>query len=278
MLNKQILINNLNKLFYFIPLIFITVLSFVPFYFTIIMSTHNTSEIFKGNIYLPGKYLLDNLSTIIEGGFHTYYFNSIYTSFLSAILCLFVSTMAGYAIAKYNFKFKKQISTLILLTMMIPGQIALIGYIIEMKTLNLTGTHLPIILFWGASSYGVFFMMQYIKGAVPIEVIESARIDGCNEFRIFISISTAFIKPALGTLFMLIFLWSWNNYLLQVIILNKKDLFTVPLGIQSLANAYTQDWGARGAGLAISVVPLLIIFIIGSKNFIRGISAGAIKG
>jgi multiple sugar transport system permease protein/cellobiose transport system permease protein len=242
------------------------------------MSTHNTSEIFKGQIYLPGKYALENIQTIIEGKFLLFYWNSMYTSFLASVLCIFASAMAGYGIAKYNFKIKKHLMMFILLTMMVPGQISLIGYIIEMKNFGLSNTHWPIILFWGASSYGVFFMMQYIREAVPIEVIESARIDGCNEFRIFLQIVSVFIKPAIGTLFMLIFLWSWNNYLLQIIVINAHELFTIPLGIQSLANAYVQDWGARGAGLTASIIPMLIIFSIGSKSFIQGISAGAVKG
>ena len=147
-----------------------------------------------------------------------------------------------------------------------------------MRNLNLINTHMPLILTWGASAYGVFFIVQYLKNSLPLELIESARIDGSGEFRTFISIALPMIKSAVGTLFMLVFLWSWNNFLMPSTVLTQSDKFTIPLGIQTLATAYTQDWGARGAALAVSVVPILIIFAIGSKYFIKGLAAGAVKG
>ncbi|WP_094551874.1 carbohydrate ABC transporter permease [Petroclostridium xylanilyticum] len=268
----------MKKLLFIVPLAIITVISVFPFYFVFVMSTHTTAEIYKGDIFFPGYAFIENFKTIIHGGFLRYYWNSFYISVLSAALCVLVSALAGFALTKYDFRLKKQLTTFIILTMMVPGQIAMIGYAVQMRHLKLSGTHVPLILIWGASSYAVFFMMQYMKQSVPNEVIESARIDGCNELRIFFEIVTAFIKPAVGSLFMLIFLWSWNSFLLQMIMINKKELFTIPLGIQSLATAYTQDWGARGAALAVSVIPLLIIFAIGSKSFIKGLAAGAVKG
>jgi len=161
---------------------------------------------------------------------------------------------------------------------MIPAQIGLLGYTIEMRNLHLVNTHWPLILTWGASAYGVFFIVQYLSSSLPKELIESARIDGSGEIRTFASIALPMMKPALGTLFMLVFLWSWNNFLMPSTVLTDSNKFTIPLGIQTLATAYTQDWGARGAALTISVMPILIIFAIGSKYFIKGLSAGAVKG
>jgi len=268
----------MKKMVKILPLLIVTIISVIPVYFVVMMSTHSTAEIFKGNIMIPGKHLLENLKTIIEGGFGLYYWNSFYTSVLSAVLCVVISSMAGFALTKYNFRLRKKITNLILVIMMIPSQISLIGYIVEMKNLGLSNTHLPLIIVWGANAFGVFFMVQYMQKSVPNEVIESARIDGCGEFRIFFQIVLPFIKPALGTLFMLVFLWSWNNYILQLTLINDRKLFTIPLGIQALRNAYTQDWGARGAGLAASVLPMLLIFAAGSKTFIKGLTAGAVKG
>jgi len=266
------------KKLYYVPLTLFSIFSLFPFYIILMMSTRGTEEIFKGTVLIPGDKLITNLNTIIQGGFHLFYINSLYTSFLSGILSIIVSAFAGYALAKFNFRLKKLIKTFILVMMMIPSQISLIGYVIEMRNLGLVSTHLPIILIWGSCPYGVFFMMQYINTSVPYEVMESARIDGCNELMIFLKIIIAFIKPAIATLFILVFLWSWNNYLLQVTVLNTKELFTIPVGIKTLSNAYTQDWGARATGLTMSVIPMLIIFAIGSKSFITGLSVGAIKG
>jgi len=268
----------IKHLKYMIPLILVSIFSIIPFYFMLSMATHTTSEIYKGNVFIFGSHLINNVKTIVAGGFLRYYWNSLYTSVLSAILCIFISSLTAYAIAKYEFKFKKFITSFIVATMMIPSQISLIGYTIEMKNLGLINSHLPLILVWASSAYGVFFMMQYMKSSVPTELIESARMDGCNEFTIYARIVLPLIRPAVGTMFMLVFLWSWNNFLMPSTIISSSSKFTVPLGIQTLATAYTQDWGARGAALAIAVIPLLIIFAVGSKYFIKGLAAGAVKG
>jgi multiple sugar transport system permease protein/cellobiose transport system permease protein len=130
----------------------------------------------------------------------------------------------------------------IIATMMIPAQISLIGYTVEMRNLGLTNSLLPLILTWGASAYGVFFMLQYMKTSIAIELIESARIDGCGELRTFFSIALPLIKAASGTFFMLIFLWSWNNFLMPSTLINNREKFTIPIGIQTLATAYTRTW------------------------------------
>ena len=268
----------LKKSLYLIPLILVSIISIIPFYFIISMATHNTSEIKRGDFLFFGDKLLENMNTIISGGFLKYYWNSFYTAALSAILCLLISSMAAYGLTVYRFRLKGFLTSFILASMMIPGQISLIGYTIEMRNLHLINTHLPLILTWGASAYSVFFTVQYMKSSLPLELVESARIDGCGEFRTFLNIALPMIKPAIGTLFMLIFLWSWNNFLMPSTVLTQSDKFTIPLGIQTLATAYTQDWGARGAALTISVLPILIIFACGSKYFIKGLAAGAVKG
>ena len=272
------MMRKMKKVWYLIPLLLVTTISVIPFYFVLTMSTRNTSEIYRGEVFTFGNHLLTNLRTIISGGFIKYYINSLYTSMLSAILCVLISAMAAYALTIYHFKWKRFTRTFIIASMMIPGQIGLIGYTIEMRSLGLINTHMPLILIWGASAYGVFFIIQYMKNSLSKELIESARIDGAGEFKIFLRIAFPLCKPAVGTLFMLIFLWSWNNFLMPSTVLTQSDKFTIPLGIQTLDTAYTQDWGARGAALAISVLPILIIFAIGSKYFIKGLAAGAVKG
>lgn len=266
-----------NSLF-LIPLVLVSILSIIPFYFIISMATHSTSEIYRVEIFTFGDKLLENLNTIISGGFLKYYWNTIYTSVLSAFVCVLASSMAAYGLTVYQFRSRKTIRSIIITCMMIPGQISLLGYTIEMRSLHLVNTHWPLILTWLASAYGVFFIMQYMTSSLPIELVESARIDGCGEFRTFISIGLPMIRGGVVTLFMLIFLWAWNNFLMPSTVLTDSNKFTIPLGIQTLSTAYTQDWGARGAALAISVIPILIIFAFGSKYFIKGLAAGAVKG
>lgn len=268
----------LKKSLYVIPLTIISILSIIPFYFIISMATHNTSEIYRGEFLVFGSKLLENINTIITGGFLKYYWNSFYTAVLSGLICLTISLMAAYGLNVYKFKAKSFLKTFIVASMMIPGQISLLGYTVEMKNFGLMNTHLPLIFTWAASAYSVYFILQFMSSSLPMELVESARIDGCGEFRTFASIAVPMVKPAIGTQFMLVFLWSWNNFLMPSTILTQSDKFTIPLGIQTLATAYTQDWGARGAALAIAVLPLLIIFACGSKYFIKGLAAGAVKG
>ncbi|MDC7290544.1 carbohydrate ABC transporter permease [Blautia schinkii] len=268
----------LKKSLYVIPLTIISIISVIPFYFIVSMATHNTGEIYRGEFLTFGSKLVENIQTIISGGFLKYYWNSFYTSMFAAVICLAVSLMAAYGLTVYKYKLRSFISRFILASMMIPGQISLLGYTVEMRNLGLMNTHWPLVFTWAASAYSVYFVSQFMKSSLPMELVESARIDGCGEFKTFISIAVPMVKPAIGTQFMLVFLWSWNNFLMPSTVLTQSDKFTVPLGIQTLATAYTQDWGARGAALAISVLPILIIFAIGSKYFIKGLAAGAVKG
>jgi ABC-type sugar transport system, permease component len=218
------------------------------------------------------------MKTIFINKFQYCYLNSAIVSVVSTVISVLISALTGFALSKYNFKLKKFCFFFILATMMIPGQIGMIGYVMEMKVMALSNTLIPLILVWCSNAFGVFFMTQFIGQTVPDEVIESARLDGCGEFGIFVKIVLPFIKPAITTLSTLIFLWSWNNFLLPLITIYNKALYTIPLGIQSLQNAYVVDFGARGAGLAFAVVPILVIFCLGSKNFIKGLAAGAVKG
>ncbi|WP_100407403.1 carbohydrate ABC transporter permease [Bacillus solitudinis] len=268
----------MKKILLGLLLAFVSLISLLPFYVLIIMTTNVSEDIFKGKMFIPGTYFFENLKTVLESSFFHSFWNSIIVSVISTIVCVFICTMTGYALSKYDFKYKKIIYFLVIGTMMVPTQIGLIGYIMEMRFLNLNDTLIPLILVWLTNPFGVFWMVQFMKTSVPNEIIESARIDGCNEFRIFLQIIIPIVKPGIATLSLVIFLWSWNNYLLPLVMINKESFFTIPLSIQSLGNYYRTDYGARMMGLLIAIVPLILLFIIGSKSFIKGLTAGAVKG
>jgi ABC-type glycerol-3-phosphate transport system permease component len=254
-------------------------IAIIPFYQMIVMSTHNTAEIYKGYIYLPGTHTLENLINIYKSGFIHIYWNSLYISVIATAAGVFISTLTGFALAKYEFKLRKTIYFFIIGTMMIPGQLGLVAFIVEMKFFHLNNTHFPLVIVFCANAFGVFWMTQFIKANVPTEVIESARIDGCPEFIIFIKIVIPYIKSAVIALAMLIFLWSWNNYLLPLIVLNSEKLYTVPLGLSKLNNGlYGTDQGQRFAVLSIGTLPLILLFTFGSNYFTRGLVSGALKG
>ncbi len=268
----------LSNIILVVVLSVISIISILPFYIMIVMGTYYSEDLFTKIALLPQNYVLNNFKSILETNFFQFYWNSFYIAVLVTVLSVFVSALTGFAFAKYEFRGRKFLYNFVLATMMIPGQLGLVAFVVEMKNFHWTNTHLPLIIPAAASAFGVFWMTQYIKGSVPTEVIESARIDGCNEPLLFFRIVIPFIKPAIATLSMLMFLGSWNSYLLPMILLNKASLYTLPLGIIMLGSERRVDYAARILELSLGTVPLLIIFAFGSKSFIRGISAGAVKG
>lgn len=261
-----------------IILILMTLVMFFPLYIVFVMGTYYSEDIFKGLPILPSDYFLTNLKLVISKGFFSAYLNSITVSVTSVILSVLVSTMIGFALAKYNFKGKKFIFAFVMAIMMIPGQISMIGYMLEMRKMNLINTLLPLIFTWAAHPLGAFLMMQFISDGIPDELLESARLDGCSEPGIFFKIVIPCIKSGFVTLATLVFLWSWNNYVLPLILINKQELFTIPLMVNNLSNAFRSDYGAIMCALGLSVLPMIVIFSLCSRTFIQGIAAGAVKG
>lgn len=255
-----------------------SVIALFPFYMMFVMGTYYSEDLFHGLPLLISDYFLENLKTTLDNGLPATYLNSIIVSSVSVLVCLFTSITIGYALAKFRFRGQKVIMVLVLMGMMLPTQISIIGYIMEMRAAHLTNTLWSVICVWIANPFSAFFMMQFLQDSVPEEMLESARIDGCSEPRILSSIVVPCIKPAIMTVAALVFLWSWNNYLLPLITLNKQKVYTLPLMISNISVAYRQDYGAQMLALALSTFPVLLIFIMGSKYFVKGITAGAVKG
>lgn len=261
-----------------IILLLITIFMFFPLYTVFMMGTYYSEDIFKKLPILPGNYFFKNLETVLKNNFFQAYLNSFTVSIFSVILSVIASSMIGYVLAKFKFKAQKFLFSFIMVIMMIPGQISMIGYIREMRIFGLTGTLLPLIFVWVAHPFGAFFMTQFIRDSVPDEVLESARIDGSSETGIFFHIVLRMITPAVTTLSMLVFLWSWNAYMMPLIIINKQELYTIPLMVSTLSNQFRSDYGAIMCALSFAVLPMILIFTLSSKTFIRGIAAGAVKG
>lgn len=249
-----------------------------PFYVMIMMSTHVSEDIYKGIPLLPGNYALENLKTVFGAHFEIYYKNSIIVALLATVLTVFVCMLAGYALSKYQFKGSKLLFTFILVTMMVPTQLGLVAFVVEMKNIGWINTLLPLIIPPAASGFGVYWMNNYIAGNLPSELIESGRIDGAGELRIFFNISVPCIKPAIFSLAMMQFVTNWNSFLIPLVVLNKNETYTVPIGIINLNSAYRNDLAAKIMALSIGTIPLLIVFLIASKSFIKGLTMGAVKG
>jgi len=262
----------------YIFVLILSVFALVPFYIMIIMSTYFSEELYTGIKLLPGNYLVENFKTVMAQNFLNFYKNSLTVSITNTTAAVFISALTGFAFAKYNFKGKKALYYFILGTLMVPPQLGLIGFVVEMRWLGLINTLYPLILSGIANAFGTFWMTQYISSAVPNELIESGRLDGCSDIKIFARIVLPVIRPAFITLFLLFFLWSWNNYMTPLVIINKESVYTIPLAISLISSEYRTDYAARILALALSTIPILIIFSLGSKHLIKGLVGGSVKG
>jgi multiple sugar transport system permease protein/cellobiose transport system permease protein len=267
-----------GNLFIYVIVLMITTFSLFPFYVMVMMGTHLSEDLFRGIKLYPGNYLFDNMKTILAVNFQRYYLNSLYISAVATIGGVLICALTGFTFAKYEFRFKNLLFFIVLGTLMVPNELGLVGFVIEMRWLGLFNTHWPLMIPPMANAFGVFWLMQYIKSAIPNEILESARIDGSSDIRMFFQIVLPNITPALITIFLVLFLWSWRSYMIPLVMLNKVELYTIPLAITMLSNMFRVDYAAQNLALTIATIPMVIIFAIGSKHLIRGLMAGSVKG
>lgn len=267
------------KLILYLILILGVIVTLFPFYYMLVLATKSNTEIFS---YPPpvwfGNNFRNNLQTLLNAlPFFRNILNSIIVATVSTVLTLFFCSLGGYGFAKYEFKGKEKLFFLMLATMMIPGLLAIIPWFILMSKFNWLNTFYPLIIPGIANAFGIFLMRQFMED-IPDDIIDSARIDGCGEFEIFIRIILPMSLPALGTLGILTFLGSWNNYMQALLILHDDILFTIPVALSKLGGKIDQNWGAQMAGTTLAIAPMVIAYVLASKQFISGITEGATKG
>lgn len=259
-------------------MLMISACALLPFYMMIVMGTHYSEDLYTGVKLFFGKYLAENFRSVMRQNFPLYYANSLIVAACNTIGGLLVSSMAGYAFAKYDFKGKKTLFAIIVATMAIPQQLGLVGFVMEMRWIGMNNTLFPLIVSGMANAFGVFWMRQFIESSVPFEIIESGRVDGCKEFGIFFRLVVPIIRPAFITLFLLFFLWSWNNYMTPLVMISDQKYYTIPLSIALISSEYRTDYAARVLALSLGTIPILILFSFGSKYLIKGLVAGSVKG
>jgi multiple sugar transport system permease protein len=206
--------------------------------------------------------------------------NSAIVASFATLLSVYFSGFTAYGIHVYDFKGKKTAYTFILMIMMIPTQVAVLGFIDMVYAFNLDDTFWPLIIPAIAAPSVMFFMKQYMEASLPLEIVEAARIDGCNELRIFNTIITPILKPAFAVQAIFAFVANWNNYFLPQLILTDKNKLTLPVLIAMVRNASPSDadQGQTYMYIALSILPVVIVYLILSKFIIRGVTLGAVKG
>ena len=277
---------NAARIFSYIFLIFVTFLSLFPMFLLLVNSTRSHMQLSQpGNFsLLPSTYFVNNIKLATAGGGLTRgLLNSFIVAAGASILSTYFSAMTAYGVHVYDFKLKKFAFNFIMVVMMIPTQISAIGFIKMVNGWKLNNTFWPLIIPAIAAPAVFFYMKQYIEGALPMEVIEAARVDGASEFRTFNTISLPMIFPAMAVQLIFAFTSAWNNYFIPSLILDKNNVKTVPILIATLRSDVASggaagDWGKVYMTVLIAIIPVVIVYIFISKHIVGGVALGAVKG
>lgn len=267
------------RLILYLFLVGVAATCLLPFYSMIITSTHTNSDIAQKLLILPGDQLIDNYNRLIASvNIWRGLWNTVFVSVTATLLNVYCAALVGYGFSKFNFPFKNTLFMFVLATMMIPGQLGIIGFYKLMDSLHLLDTYYPLILSSLSNAFGVFLIRQFSDSSVPTEIIESSRIDGCGELQIFHKIILPLLVPALATYAIFAFIGKWNDFLTPLIILFDSNKQTLPVMIAGVRSQFTSDFGAQYVGIVISVIPIILFFSLMSKRIISGVAAGAVKG
>lgn len=253
-----------------------------PFIWMVFCSFKPLNEIHE----FPPKLISENMSlnnykkVLFQGdpSFLTYLKNTVITTVLSVIGTVITSSLAGYAFAKMEFKFRDQLFMLYLVTMMVPFQVLMVPQFILFKSMGIFNTLWALILPRLFTPLGTFLMRQYFLD-VPNEIIEAGKVEGLGEFCIFRKLVLPLAKPAVSTVVILNFVWRWNDYEAPLIFLTKDELYTLTVGLTNFIDdaGFAQD-NLIMAASTIALIPIIIVFIAGQKYFIEGLTSGSVKG
>lgn len=253
------------------------------FYILLINATRTHFEIQRGFSLLPGRSLLTNLKSVLANanipvlsGIR----NSLLVSALSALLSVYFSALTAYGIHAYDFKFKKLAFTFILLIMMMPTQVSALGFVRLITKMGMADTLAPLFLPSIAAPVVFYFMLQYMEGNLPMEIVEAARIDGSGEFSTFNRIVLPILKPALAVQAIFTFVNTWNNYFTPALVLSSSGKKTLPILIAQLRSAdfLKFDMGQVYMMVAIAILPVIAVYLCLSKFIVRGVALGGVKG
>ncbi len=265
--------------------IFLALCSLFPFYLMFVNATRDSQSIQAGISLIFGSNLMENFRNFqaAQEGVGITVFQSMLNSFEVAVpftlLSVYFSSLTAYGIHAYEFKGKSAAWGFIMAVMMVPTQVFAIGFYQFMIQINLIDTYWPLIIPGITTPTVIFFMKQYLEGALPLEIVEAARIDGCGEFRIFNTIVIPLMQPAIATQAIFQFVASWNNLFMPTLIISSSEKKTLTMFVQMLTSeSFKTDYGVVYLGLAITILPMLVMYFIFSRFIVEGVSLGSVKG
>ncbi|MEK0312403.1 carbohydrate ABC transporter permease [Cohnella sp. 56] len=262
-------------------LVLFGIIFLLPFIWMLSASLKPEVDVFNYPVeWIPKHWqAIENYTKVWNGkaNFVLYYWNSIKVTVLTTMLSVVVSAMAAYGFTKVRFPGRNVLFLVVLATYMIPVEATLVPLFVIYRSIGLYDTHTGLVLLGGFSVLGTFLLRQFFSG-ISDEYVESAQIDGAGHFSIFTRILLPLVKPAIATYAILRFIWTWNDYQTPFIFLSDKALYTIQLGMNAFADRNGQFYSLVMAASVSAIVPLLVVFIVGQKQVIEGISLGGVKG
>jgi len=272
------------KVVIYVVSIFFSIMTLFPFVMMVANSFKSTFEIQQSTLTLWSADPLGNLSknwqVVNSKDFHPFvgFANSFIVATCSTLLNVYFSSLTAYAITAYEWKLRDAFNGLIMAIMMIPGTVTTIGFYQMVYKLGLINKLSLLILPSIAAPMTVFFMRQYLQASLSMEIVQSARIDGAGEFRIFNQIVVPLMKPAIATQAIFAYVGSWNNLFMPLILLTDKDKKTLPVMVSLLnGDIYKKEYGAVYLGLLITVLPLFVVYAFLSRYIVEGVALGGVK-
>jgi len=256
------------------------VVSTIPFYWTFVMATNTTADIRRYPPKLtPGGELWNNLRRLFDTiDVFSSLLNTVIVACSITVLVLFFDSLAAFTFAKYDFPGKRVLFTALIGTYLLPVQLAIVPQFVTMVHLHWVGSLKALIVPSAANAFGIFWMRQYVERAVPNDLLAAARIDGCGFFRQYWHVAVPLLRPGLAFLGIFTFVGAWNDYIWPLIVFSNADHTTLQVALSQLNTVHTFDYSLVMTGALVAVVPLLIVFTLFARNFVRDLAKGALQG
>jgi len=268
-----------GKVLYDLSALVVCLIFLIPVLWALFSAFRHSRDlfVFPPNFDLHG-FTLDNFQAVFASGdIPRYALNSLIVAALSSLLTVFASSMAGFALAKYKFPGRRLILFVILSVLLVPLQVLMVPVFLILKTFGWINQLTGIIVPPAATPTGTFMMRQYILG-IPDEMLEAARMDGASDWRIYWHIILPLCAPISAALGIISFTWRWNDYLWPLIVVNNQDKFTLQLSLANLVGTNTIEWGTLLAYATLVMLPVLIIFLLFQRYFLKGSISASVKG
>jgi cellobiose transport system permease protein len=259
----------------------VLLISFYPIYYTFLLASSDAPTIAQNPIpsLIPEGNFIDNITRVLNSDikFWQALWNSIVVAVITSVSVVLFATLAGFSFAKLRFRGRRALLVFVIATMAVPTQLGVVPLFILMSELGWTGKLIAVIVPGMVTAFGVFWMTQYFEEALPFELIEAARVDGCSMIRTFWHVALPAAKPAAAMLALFTFVASWTNFFWPFIVLGSTNP-TLPVSLQLLQASYFKDYSLIMAGVVLATIPLILLFIVAGKQLVSGIMAGAVKG